>query len=265
MSCPCIGTTHQADCSEFDVWEDFETVNVDDDFDTDCSECGHKLGFGPVGCSACDESYTQWRATHPVGGQDPLWQDEGGTDTAPTVSKALTALPGVVSGPSVWSAGETFKRFRHCSHTLDRYTLLDGTEIYLSSKYTINNQKWSPDYSVYLDDSHNLNDSGFVTFLPWRDFGLPELPSEHVIMVARHVLAMARAGMAVEIACMGSHGRTGTFVAILECLAVENPLKTSNIIERVRSQHCDEAIENRKQERYIGTIRNMIRKQNMKG
>jgi len=52
----------------------------------------------------------------------------------------------------------------------------------------------------------------------------------------------------VVVCCIGSHGRTGTFLAL--CLVWQG-LNARDAIDTVRTVHCSEAIETREQEKYI--------------
>jgi len=52
----------------------------------------------------------------------------------------------------------------------------------------------------------------------------------------------------VVVCCIGSHGRTGTLLAL--CLVWQG-LNARDAIETVRTVHCSEAIETREQEKYI--------------
>ena len=77
--------------------------------------------------------------------------------------------------------------------------------------------------------------------------GAPRSPV--VNQLIRFTLTKLHEGKKVDIGCMGGHGRTGTFLALL-LIRVEK-LSAKAAIEAVRSRHCQNAIESRAQEDFI--------------
>lgn len=139
--------------------------------------------------------------------------------------------------------------FRHyCEHALDPYQLSDGTTVYLSAYRDRDLRTWEPDLAVYLDSAWHPRTIAF--HLGWPDFGTPSLSHRKVLWMARYALDTARQGDSVEIGCIGGHGRTGTFLAILEMLTHERA-DHLRAISNVRKFHCREAIESWGQERYL--------------
>jgi protein-tyrosine phosphatase len=62
------------------------------------------------------------------------------------------------------------------------------------------------------------------------------------------LIARADEGGAVEIGCLGGHGRTGTALA---CLAVLTGTPSADAVEWVRANYCREAIETDQQEALV--------------
>ena len=62
------------------------------------------------------------------------------------------------------------------------------------------------------------------------------------------LLARARAGDAVEIGCLGGHGRTGTALA---CLAVLTGTAPDEAVAWVRRRYCDHAVETDAQRAFV--------------
>lgn len=72
-----------------------------------------------------------------------------------------------------------------------------------------------PDYGLYLDDRWQAPWSH--DHLAWPDFDVPDPQAARDALVS--LLERARQGQAVEIGCLGGHGRTGTALACLAVLA----------------------------------------------
>jgi protein-tyrosine phosphatase len=66
------------------------------------------------------------------------------------------------------------------------------------------------------------------------------------------VLARARSGEAVEIGCLGGHGRTGTALA---CLAVLAGTPPDDAVAWVRATYCEKAVETDAQEQLVADFR----------
>lgn len=162
-----------------------------------------------------------------------------------------------------------------CRHWRQKFKLQDGLYVFASAwvdkPTTPGSPRWSgfkgqPDIGFYLDSrwasERLLISPGFnppfskgsrsprIVLYPWEDWGVPEHP--RLFARAIHwLLAEARRGREIEIACMGGHGRTGTALA---CLLVEQGMTPNRAIGRVRSRYCEEAIESRKQTDFIRSL-----------
>jgi protein-tyrosine phosphatase len=102
-----------------------------------------------------------------------------------------------------------------------------------------------PDFGLYLDGrwkppwSHD--------HLDWPDFGVPT-DLIQVTITLRSLLERAGQGQAVEIGCIGGHGRTGTALA---CLAILSGLPGEEAVAWIRDQYCSEAVETAEQADFV--------------
>jgi protein-tyrosine phosphatase len=109
-----------------------------------------------------------------------------------------------------------------------------------------------PDFGLYLgsDRLRRRHESELRwphAWIQWPDFLLPR---DHDLAV-RHIRELherARAGAAVEVACGGGVGRTGTVVA---CLAVLAGLDPAEAVAWTREHHHHRAIETPWQRRWV--------------
>ena len=182
------------------------------------------------------------------------------TETTATGS-AVSYLPPTYGGG--WSGHGRTPSVRRsmCVHALDPYTLSNGTTIYLSGAFDQRFRDWSPDIGMYLDGGWDDVTESFSYLIPWADYGLPWVSNETLIRYAQTALNHCDAGETVEIGCLGSHGRTGTFVAILEIVASNGRLTAHDAIAKVRAEHCVKAVETEIQEWYVKAIRATIRQE----
>lgn len=134
-----------------------------------------------------------------------------------------------------------------CRHEQKPYELSDGTIIHCSSHHRRPIED-EPDMACYLDGIWTPATLAF--HIGWQDYGLPYVSMANVEIIAQELLAAARAGKRVEIGCIGGHGRTGTFLAILDLLTMETP-DAETAMARVWSLYCKHAIESEEQEWYI--------------
>lgn len=135
-----------------------------------------------------------------------------------------------------------------CDHDMEKYELHDGTVIHLSSHYGPDNRtkvEDCPDFGLYLD--HIWKPWWRNESILWADFGLPRnLNVAYDQMLDSYDLA--KDGLAVEVSCIGGHGRTGTAAAIMDVLAGNGHKEA---IASVRSKYCNRAIESREQEWFV--------------
>jgi hypothetical protein len=147
-----------------------------------------------------------------------------------------------LDGDPKWRNVEFPGRHQH----RDVVVLPDGTPVRAASlPRGGSDQLDAPDFGVYLDRAWKPTWSH--VFIEWPDFGLPS-DRNTFLQVVDDVLARARNGAIVEIGCLGGHGRTGTFLAVLAVRAGE---PSSSSVSWVRARYCHEAIETVEQEAFI--------------
>ena len=84
----------------------------------------------------------------------------------------------------------------------------------------------------------------------WPDFGVPTDPGT-LVTALEDLLTRARAGQAVELGCLGGHGRTGTALACLASLTGQPP---RDPVSWVRANYCVKAVETREQEEFVSSF-----------
>ena len=83
--------------------------------------------------------------------------------------------------------------------------------------------------------------------IDWPDFGLPSDPER----AARQIVEAwesAKAGVRVEVGCLGGLGRTGT---VLACMAVLAGVRSGSAVNWVRRHYRAGAVETRDQETWV--------------
>ena len=148
-------------------------------------------------------------------------------------------------------------------HWRDPFELESGLFVYGSGRMTKGNPKAKPvpTAGVYLDQSW-MQDFGTL----WTTSKMPEhIKPKHDILILRWpdrgvipvwdlsvgvvwAIEKARAGEIVDVACLGSHGRTGTFMAAMLIYMGRTP---GEAIAQVRKGHCERAIETDGQEKLV--------------
>lgn len=86
----------------------------------------------------------------------------------------------------------------------------------------------------------------------WPDFGVPLAAGFDFWTEIADVIDEHYKGASVLVSCTGGHGRTGTFLAILNALLNDRGAEQS--INDIRTQYCSRAIETKAQEQYIADI-----------
>jgi hypothetical protein len=110
----------------------------------------------------------------------------------------------------------------------------------------------APAFGLYLGGGrlrsrHEHEVSWPCAWLEWPDFLLPRDRSGAVRLI-RALHGRARAGEAVEVACGGGVGRTGT---VLACLAVLDGLDPAAAVAWTRANHNPRAVETPWQRRWV--------------
>lgn len=107
-----------------------------------------------------------------------------------------------------------------------------------------------PDYGLYFD--FRWQPPWEHDHVDWPDFGVPA-SAEALVEALKTVLDRAQRAQAVEVGCIGGHGRTGTALA---CLAVLTGHPAQDAVAWVRSKYCAKAVETPAQQAFIAAIRN---------
>lgn len=137
-----------------------------------------------------------------------------------------------------------------CHHRMDPVVMPDGVTFYASASHTLRDEgEMHPDFGFYLDSVWKPDCIAF--YAHWQDFGIPTLPLDKFIEMLEFVYDYAR-DYAVEVGCIGGHGRTGTALA---CLAVVGgALTPQTAIDLVRDTYCFKAVETEEQEWLVEAV-----------
>ncbi len=125
----------------------------------------------------------------------------------------------------------------------DRVILPDGTAIIGvtfvdDDPYT---RVVEPSFGLYFDERWNPPWSH--AHIDWPDFGVPS-DADAFRSALTDLLDRARRGGAVELGCLGGHGRTGTALA---CSAVLAGTPSAEAVAWVRANYCSKAVETEQQ------------------
>jgi protein-tyrosine phosphatase len=83
--------------------------------------------------------------------------------------------------------------------------------------------------------------------LDWPDFGVPN-DVEAATKEIGAAFDRARRGQAVEVACVGGHGRTGT---VLACMAILAGVPADEAVAWVRAAYCERAVQEPRQQYWV--------------
>jgi hypothetical protein len=145
-------------------------------------------------------------------------------------------------GEGGWEASNFSQAHPVCHHRMDPVPLLDGTVLYASGHHSKReDDELRPDFGLYLDAVWHPDCMAF--YMHWQDFGLPTLPLDKFIEGLELVLDYAR-DWAVEVGCIGGHGRTGTALC---CMAVITGDTAETAKERIKAMYCDRVMETAEQ------------------
>jgi len=158
-------------------------------------------------------------------------------------------------------SASNFQYKPQCNHERNQnpFTLSNETTIYLSAggAHQSKPRIQRPDLHIMLASSQRP--LSVAWYVPWPDYQLPDLSDVQMWSFVDQVVDILEAGEFVETGCMAAHGRTGTFVALLElnaCARVGKQLPTrQELIKFVRDNHCPRAIESDVQHWYLDVYR----------
>lgn len=107
--------------------------------------------------------------------------------------------------------------------------------------YTPGNKPAVPDLG-----QHDRSNWPSMAFVYWADY---KAPNPDVVRYAKWTAEQWRSGKSIQFGCMGGHGRTGTFIAMV---LVEALGKTGQEgFDWVREKYCADAIEGKAQEDFV--------------
>src|SRR5690242_230605 len=132
-----------------------------------------------------------------------------------------------------------------CQHTEDVVAFPDGTRVLASGWLARPAEAFRPDFGLYLDPSWEPDWPHAM--LDWPDFGVPSATDTAVTQI-RQAFERAKAGEAVEVACVGGHGRTGT---VLACMAILAGVPVDEAVRWVRDAYCSRAVQEPAQQYWV--------------
>ena len=132
-----------------------------------------------------------------------------------------------------------------CRHKADMLEFPDGTRVLASGWFERSANEVEPDFGLYLDPI--WQPSWPAVCLEWPDFGVPRDRAAADAAIAS-AFEHARRGLAVEVACVGGHGRTGT---VLACMAVLAGVAPEEAVSWVRRQYCPRAVQEPSQQYWM--------------
>lgn len=147
--------------------------------------------------------------------------------------------------------------YMKCRHYQIEFELSEGVHVYASSQHSdrqVQNTQ-VPDLGVYLAGSWTPD--CYAIHIGCPDYNIPRPSMTTVLQVAREAIEVAGAGGLVEVGCVGGHGRTGLFLAVLALVSAHDTgaeLTGEDAIKMVRGDYCSHAIESDKQEWYIKAV-----------
>lgn len=117
----------------------------------------------------------------------------------------------------------------------------DGLILNLSGKPRFHASFNIPELKAHYDINYD------EIMVPWPDFGIPAVKNSFWQAIHSYVLKKKYKNVCIH--CVGGHGRTGTALSAL--LIVNKQMTVTDAITRVRTQHCNDAVESDAQIRYL--------------
>lgn len=106
---------------------------------------------------------------------------------------------------------------------------------------------WMPNLGIV--GNRVITEAGHpAILLRWPDMGVPD--NDRLALATTWARDYLERGKGVEVACIGGHGRTGTFIA---CILREYGFSAKGAIAVVRKKVCKHCIEAQKQEELIAS------------
>ncbi len=200
--------------------------------DWNCSKCEVKRMPSPTGIEPAASPMMRW--TDDMKRKD---KKKGGV----TAWSGFGTTGGKSTGPKTV--------YVQCRHKGRELVFPNGQKIYGSSCHSDAPEGYVPDFGFYLDSCWFMQAKQLGIIVPWQDMGLPRIDRDHVDAAVTLACTMIERGDTIEVGCIGGHGRTGTFLALI---ALRNGVKTpEEAIKYVREHYCEKAIESDTQEWYV--------------
>lgn len=210
-----------------------------------CCRCADK-DFSAWNCSICEVK----RTPSPTGVGPQSQPMMRWTEDMKRKSKGQKPKGGVTAWSGFGTGAKTkTTTYVTCRHKGRELLFPNGKKIYGSSCHAKAPDDYVPDFGFYLDSCWFGEAKQLGIMVPWQDMGLPKIEREHVDAAVTLACTMIDRGDTIEVGCIGGHGRTGTFLAIIALRnGVEKPV---DAIEYVRKNYCQKAIESATQEWYV--------------
>lgn len=170
------------------------------------------------------------------------------------IERAGNGSQGILAGEleaihGAWNrAGRPSPPERHVHRT--RVILPDGTPIIGVS--FVDEDPYArdvePSFGLYFDE--RWNPPWAHAHGVWPDFGVPS-DTDTLRLALTDVVDRARRESAVELGCLGGHGRTGTALA---CLAVLAGAPADEAVAWVRANYCSKAVETEQQAKFVAAF-----------
>jgi hypothetical protein len=152
------------------------------------------------------------------------------------------------------------KPYVPCAHgSQAEFEFSNGTKIYLSTSSSTSKppRVQRPDIHIMLASAQRP--IGVAWYVDWPDYSLPSLSDQDMWQFVGQVTDMLLDGRFIEAGCMAAHGRTGTFVGLLELAARQRAgmllPESDEIVRFVRDNHCKKAVEGDEQQWYLDHYR----------
>jgi len=229
--------------------EEIRCVGCTLEFNVNEPGCEIMTLFGDTGlaCSDCVIAFEE------LGDYTNELQKEGDMNQATLpIGKVVPAVGGA---PVTYKAPTPVTVYSGCKHHLQPFTFENKTVYLTGSSHTKDKamSDW-PDAGVYLasnwfkgvaasTDGFDLGVTSWPSlFIDWPDMGVVTLDVlEPCIEWAKEKI---NAGKRVEIACVGGHGRTGTYTI---ALMIGMGMDAFEAYSLLRDKYCDKAVESRAQ------------------
>lgn len=141
-----------------------------------------------------------------------------------------------------------------CTHWRTRVRVADGFVLcsgWYATRRGAQLDVSAPDVGYYLDDHWRFDPPAGVAssqvHVDWPDMGV--IQPDRLAELAAEVAGGVAAGLSVEVACLGGHGRTGTLLGAV--IGHAERLSADAALREARRRYCRHAVETLPQVRLI--------------